>query len=453
MIPKLTGNRFIARLTMLCAAGLMWLGTAAPARPDQPPPTVADSPPAILSLNDAVAWALQNNPQIAAIRQQHGIAAAAVVIARTYPFNPVWTNKLFGDNGPESAGVTNRLSMEQRVSIDLEIRGQRKYRTQAACAALSRTDWEIAQQEISLAVRVIRAYAGVLYRQEKLDMVNEMIRVNEEAARQVEQLVKGGKLRPADLILIRTEVDDARAQLAVRRSALAPAWHEFRAALGIVDETLQLQGVPAGRLGEWEAATLVQTALARRPDFHARQAAAAEAEARVRLAVADRYGNPNIGPDYEYNETRVNFIGAQIVLPLPVLNTHRGEILQRQAERTRAYLDVRQTEVAVRQDVYAALVRNQQAREWLNTYRQAVVPGLQDSLKRMTQLFEAGDPGVDTLRLIDVRRRLLRARDAELDARWELLQALADLAAAVGDPSLVLDPGDFATRCPAGPPK
>jgi cobalt-zinc-cadmium efflux system outer membrane protein len=408
---------------------------------------VVDSQPTVLSLNDAVAWALQNNPQLAALRQQHGIAAAAVVIARTYPYNPVWTNKLFANNGPESAGITNRLAMEQRISIDLEIRGQGKYRRRAACAALRRTDWDIAQQEVALAVRVIRAYAGVLYRQEKLDMVNEMIRVNEEAAGQVEQLVKAGKLRPADLLLAGTEVQDARAQLSVRRAALAPALAELRAALGVVGDTPPLAGFPARPLGTWDAAALTETALARRPDYHARQTAVAEADARVRLAVADRYGNPNIGPDYEYNETRVNFIGAQIVVPLPVLNTHRGEILQRQAERTRAMLDVRQTEVTVRQEVQAALVRSQQAQDWVNSYRQSVVPGLETTLKKMTQLFEAGDPGVDTLRLIDVRRRLLRARDAELDARWDLLQALADLAAAVGDPALVLDPGDFATRC------
>jgi hypothetical protein len=37
---------------------------------------------------------LQNNPELAALRQQHGIAAAGVVIARTYPFNPLWEGKI-----------------------------------------------------------------------------------------------------------------------------------------------------------------------------------------------------------------------------------------------------------------------------------------------------------------------------------------------------------------------
>src|SRR5580765_6826307 len=62
--------------------------------------------PEKLPMDVAVRWALQNNPELAGIRQQHGVAEAAVVIARTYPFNPTWTNKLFAVSGPP--GITNR---------------------------------------------------------------------------------------------------------------------------------------------------------------------------------------------------------------------------------------------------------------------------------------------------------------------------------------------------------
>src|SRR5207302_8144332 len=109
------------------------------------PQTASAAVPEVFSRATALAWALRNNPDLAALRQQHGIASAAVIIAKTYPFNPVWTNKLFAINGPESSGITNRLAMEQRISIDLEIRGQGRYRRQAACAGLTRTDWDIAQ--------------------------------------------------------------------------------------------------------------------------------------------------------------------------------------------------------------------------------------------------------------------------------------------------------------------
>jgi hypothetical protein len=81
----------------------------------------------------------------------------------------------------------------------------------------------------------------------------------------------------------------------------------------------------------------------------------------------------------------------------------------------------------------------------VHTYQQVIVPGLEKLLNDIRQLFER-DPSVDLLKIIDVQRKLLRARDAELDALWEARQAVADLAAAVGDPLLVLP-------SPAGPAK
>src|SRR5882672_9494860 len=65
-----------------------------------------------LTVDGAIRWALSNNPELMALRQQHGIAAAGIVIANTYPFNPIWEAKVREANGPASAGVTNQVSNE-----------------------------------------------------------------------------------------------------------------------------------------------------------------------------------------------------------------------------------------------------------------------------------------------------------------------------------------------------
>src|SRR5262249_51239100 len=149
-------------------------------------------------------------PELAAIRGQHGIASAGLVIADTYPFNPVWEGKVRDAEGPISAGITNRVSNENKVLIDGEGMGQRRERREGASAALSRTDWEIAFQEVVLGVRVIRAFDTMVYRQEKLQLVEKTIALNEEAVETVRLLVEKAQLNRADLVLIRTEVADAR---------------------------------------------------------------------------------------------------------------------------------------------------------------------------------------------------------------------------------------------------
>jgi outer membrane protein TolC len=399
----------------------------------------ADPVPDVLTPVAAVRWGLQNNPELAALRQQHGISAAAVVIAETYPFNPIWEAKVRAANGPESAGITNRVSNEHKVLLDVEVRHQGQYRRRAAGAALTRTDWEIAFQELSLTVRVLRAFDTVIYQQNKLALLEETLRLNEAAAKDVSVLAQQGKLRAIDLILIRTEVNDIRAQIGPARVAYEKAWHELRRALGVVDGNFTVQGTLDAPLLHEDTAALLAAAFEQRPDLHARQAAVAEAEARVRLALADRYGNPNVGPAYEYDPTRINLIGAQFTVPLTVLNTHRGEICQRVAERTKAALELRQAEVTIQQDLAAALARLDAARRWVETYRNELLPDLQKSLDATQKLFTAGEPSVDVLRILDVRRKMLKARDGYLDALYEFRQAHADVSAAVGDIALALD--------------
>jgi cobalt-zinc-cadmium efflux system outer membrane protein len=379
---------------------------------------------------------LEHNPELMALRQQHGIAAAGVVIANTYPFNPIWEAKVRAAFGPESAGVTNAVSNEHKVLLDVEVRGQRRYRQQAAGAALARADWDVAAQELAFAVRTARAFDGVVYRYHKLGVIQETIDLNQKAAGQVAEMVKQGKLKPADLIIIRAEVEDARSQLSTGRLALATAWYDLRRALGLVNEKFDLQGGLELPPPPEQAETLTQAALETRPELRSRRAALDEAESRLRLEIANRYGNPNVGPAYEYDPTRVNLVGVQFTLPLPVFNTHQGEILQRRAERDRAGLEMQQTEVAIRQDLHVALIRLERAREGVRVFQKEVRPSLETALKDIRRLLELDPANVDVLRFIDVQRKLLKARDGELDALWELRQAQADLAAAVGDPAL-----------------
>ena len=80
---------------------------------------------------------------------------------------------------------------------------------------------------------------------------------------------------------------------------------------------------PPGDLDRW-----LKAAYELRPERFSRLTAVAEIEADVRFQKADRFGNPQIGPVYEYNESRSNFIGAKIQMPIPVLNRRPGDTVQ-----------------------------------------------------------------------------------------------------------------------------
>jgi cobalt-zinc-cadmium efflux system outer membrane protein len=340
--------------------------------------------PPVLPLDAAIRFALENNPQLAVARQQRGLAAAGVVLARTYPYNPLATATLRRADGP---GIFNHAPYQATLQVDIEVRGQWRERRAAAGAAVTRAEWEIADQEVTTAVAVVRAYNAVLYRQQKLDILEETVRLNEVVVSQGRQLVEGGRLRPADLIFARTELDAARALRGQGRAALAVARSELRIQLGTVDDAFAVAGDLDRPTPAAPPDALVQYALQLRPDLHVRTAAVSEAEAKLRLQIADRFGNPSVGPTYEFNETRDSFVGVSLSAPIPVFNTKRGEIGQRRADLCRAQAELRQTELRVTQDVQAALARLAQAQKWAADYPAEVLPRLRQAQKQMEQLF------------------------------------------------------------------
>src|SRR5205085_1198302 len=102
------------------------------------------------------------------------------------------------------------------------------------------------------------------------------------------------------------------------RTALVSARRDFLAALGLSDANFILQGTLERPAPSVEAESLLAAALEHRPDLFARRAGAAEAESRVHLQVADRFGNPSIGAEYELDESRTRFIGPVVSVPLPI---------------------------------------------------------------------------------------------------------------------------------------
>ena len=417
-----------------------------PSRPGPAMPPAASSGPRTFTPADAVRFALENNPALQAVREQRGFAQGGLVIAKTYPYNPVSQFTFAGVTGD---GVTNPVAQAHKITLDVEVRGQRHFRQQAAYAALTRTEWDIATQELLVAVAANRAYNTVLYRQRKLEVLEDTIKLNEQVVEQVKKLADLGRLRPADLIVAQTELDAASAQIGQGRSAIAFARADLRRQFGTLDDSFTVKGELDLPLPTTAFEPLAEAALEKRPDLQSRKLAVAEAQARLNLQVADRYGNPNFGPLFDYNESKNAFYGVQIGGPIPVFNQKRGEILQARATFAQAIASVRQFEVQSAQDVQAALARLAAAQKWADRYSAVVLPNLLRAMKDMNKLLEQNEPGVDVLKVIGVQRNYLTAFSAYLDALFEVSQARADLAAAVGDPALAL--GLYAPAEPANP--
>lgn len=417
---RLTGT-FVTSLLLAAVAG---------AQPPGPLP-IASS----LTREEAVGQALHSNPTLMATRKQYGYAEAALIIAKTYPYNPVYTGYETYNSGQ---GVSNRVYLEEYISIEVELRGQGKHRRAIGAAVASRIDWEISQQEIALSVAVIRAFNTVLYRQQKLAFVDENLKLSEQAFEGTRKQADTGKVTKLDLSLARADFDSARAQRGQTRTALAVARSELRKLLGTLDDTFIAAGNLDVPLPSTDPAAFTQLALDRRADLQAKRAALCEAEAAVRLIRANRFGNPNIGPYYEYDPTKITYLGMRLSFPLAIFNTKKGEILKAETDVMKIHAEVQNLELQASQDVQAALARWTDAHKWAEGYAVEVLPNLAGA-KAELEALAAKNPA-EGARLVTVKRGYLKASENWLDARFEVSQAEADLALAVAEPSLAFGP-------------
>jgi hypothetical protein len=138
----------------------------------------------IVGADEAMAVALRDNAELAALRQRFGIAAAEIVIARNLPVNPAWTGELRGVSAPRSSNLGSHVTTFHALLFTIQPPHARDQRVQAAQANLSRTESEIAFEETRIALQAYTAFYGVLYRKERLALYERLVHLTEETTRQ-----------------------------------------------------------------------------------------------------------------------------------------------------------------------------------------------------------------------------------------------------------------------------
>ena len=211
--------------------------------------------------------------------------------------------------------------------------------------------------------------------------------------------------------------------------------------MGTLDDSFVVAGDFDVPLPSMDRDALTQLALSQRADLQARRSALCEAEGQLRLVIANRYGNLSVGPYYEFDPTRVNYVGGRLSSPLALFNTRKAEIHKAETDIAKIRSEVAQVELQASQEVQAALSRWTDAGKWASSYKTEVLPKLAKVKEEIEKQFAGNDQAVDLARLLAIQRSFVKANENLLDARYEISQAQADLALSVAEPSLAIGPG------------
>lgn len=433
------------------ATGIQQVEATEPALPG--PVTEFGAAPG-LTVFDAMATALSQNPDLITQRQAERVSRGALGLAQTYPFNPYVQIQAtpYQDKRDDTSGTTYHYVL---VMQQIQLAHQQAYRENVACAQLNSVRWTILQAQLVTIAQAERLYFMALYQKGLTDLARITARNNDELLRILEKRLEGGEATGADVAMVRLDARSTRQQLLLAEANLATSLLDLQRHLGLpptaslplateLDEFpwRPLAGggwpeanssiPPADPDGSGLVATDVLGEATRRPDVLAARSDIDAARAGTDLAGALRIPDLQLGPYYQRNDSGTTFWGFRAHMDIPVWNSGTPLLRLREAELQQRVMAWRQLERRAGLEAEAAVDRYNRAFRLLMSFEGNPEGPFPVELQKLEEQFIAGE--VDILRVFQARNSLIQNRRAQLDSLNEIAQAAAAVTAATGLP-------------------
>jgi cobalt-zinc-cadmium efflux system outer membrane protein len=326
-------------------------------------------------------------------------------------------------------------------SQPIELGHRTTQRLAIAQAAYDQMHWNILQAELLALVETYRLHQTASYRREKLRVAQILAEFNAQLLQTVRRQMEAGQASASDLVLAEVENQSMVQRLQTGRQEYIDALSDLRRQIGLpecvasvipIGELKVPEGMPSANEND-----LIRIALQSHPEINAAKAQAAGSHAALALARADRIPIPSVGPFYEHDESGTTFYGMALTTPLPVLNSGKPLVYQREMEHSRDLVAIEQLRIRTIARVKASLIRWNQTRD-LIAQVYASTEMIRGQTAKMERLYAAGQ--TDLLKLLQVRQRLIEAENAQLDMAWQATQAYSDLLVALGATPLIGSP-------------
>jgi outer membrane protein TolC len=369
----------------------------------------------------ALAW----RAELARARAEWRAARAAAVTAGERPAPGV------------DAGVERRVGGRDEgapwvVSLaaltTVELGGKRGARLLAARARAAAAESRLITLAAELAAQSRAAALALAGAQAEVEAGRSAVAALEGISALAQHRYAEAALAGSELARTRTEVQDARVELARLELQLGEARAALAAAIAIPAAALadlEPAPVPAagcGRLDTVGVDSLVGLALVRRPEVATALAGYAEAEAGVRLGVARLRPDLEIGPGFIWDQG-VHRWTLALALPALLGLRHRGALGEAEATRTVAARRVAETQDSVVMQVESAAALCRGARLAL-TGADSVAAAERAFTARARAAYQRGE----TSRLEPARAALALARAERARAAAERASTVAGIA-------------------------
>jgi cobalt-zinc-cadmium efflux system outer membrane protein len=399
--------------------------------------TSASAAEKCFNLHQTVAFSLQNNGELKALREEQGVREAGKVKAGLFA-NPVL--ELEGVTGALT-GSPSENSLSLGISQEFLTAGKRDKRMQAADLEMEGFLLQIADRERLLTEELKTAFYDFLLAGKRLELAERSIELTRQLLDVTIERLAAGDIPELELNLARVEVARSEGRKIEAERELQPARLKL----------ISLMGVPPGEeadfsvLPETEPFTkslkgLRVLALTNRPDLKALHAEKMKGEAAIALAHAERIPDVTIGIAFKRESTAIDLggsearsrdylIGLKLSVPIPLFDTKQSGIREAQARKGSAESRYLYLKNNIEREVESAYARLSSAVKVQQIYAGEILPQLEENLKLVQEAYRLGELGI--LPVIEEQKKFFEVNDSFLSAVHGRQTALIKLESAV----------------------
>ena len=378
------------------------------------------SPP--LTLGRAIRTALDTHPELSAARREIEATQGARMQAGVFQ-NPTLSAEI--EDVRRDARTTTVL-----LSQPIELGGKRGARIEAAERATAVAQAQLEARQTELQANVTAAFFAALIAQERVQLAQGSLDLAAKGSLAASHRVRAGKVSPIEETKAQVAEAGVRLEWLQAQGELQTGLQQLRALLGRAPVFQALDG-DAMTLPPARSAEAVEQRLADAPALRQARLESQRFAALAALEQARRMPDLTLTAGaMRDREAGRNQAVIGISIPLPIFDTHRGNIVEALRRQDKAEDDLLAVELRLRAEGGAAQQRHATARAEVDVLQRDILPGARAAFDAATKGFELGKFAY--LDVLDAQRTLLQARSQHLRALAEAHRAATDLDRLLG---------------------
>jgi outer membrane protein TolC len=437
-VLRALARRFIARHNH-CVCLLIALAPASVVSAQQPP---ADSqeiqgmPPTgpVVSLQELIREAEQNNPEIAAAQQGYEAARHVPREASALPDTQVSVQQFAVGSPRPFAGYTNSdfAYIGFGVSQDIPYPGKRGLRGQVAGREAEARQIQIESARRAVIAKLKATYFRLSYLQQTLSILEK----NDQLLRDVQQIVESryrvGQGNQQEVLKAQLQHTKILQEIIMHHREVGQLEALLKQLLNRRQDTLDIQTeAVALRSMPYSASDLLKAVAEQNPDIQSQQQMVRKAESQVDLARKEFRPDFNVQYMYENNDRKFrDYYVATFGINLPNRGRRKAALAEAEADRAQASKQLEaelQKRLAEVQDQF---VFAQTSAEQLKIYKEGLIPQSEAAFRSALAAYQANRQDFETL-----LSSFLDVLNLELEYQRELADhesSLAQLEALTG---------------------